>query len=316
MVWSATHVVGFNRGKFAQLRNTMQWQWWFGVLAHEVKCEQLLRGDKRDAYFLNQLEDCKVVRNWKIFESGEKNSKLTIQCLEHESSRLVLQANGRQYSYWGRRPESGVVVCGDESLHIQKNMFPVPLDYYKQELSARVRLLLARSRTQIKQHSFHTTVQSITTKSTLCRQFETERLLFLRICCLGEGMHHIFATVMRYFNPLQNLTFIWQNPCSAPLFRSGGLCTSIVRRTKKRKKNRHATNKKKRPRLKFPPRSKVRQSKAKLFYLKMNSNKMINKHLQQGQEHNKIMSMLSVIKTNIVWEILCRPDDRFMNSYL
>ena len=127
MVWSTTHVIGFNRGNFAQLRNTMQWQWWFGILALEVKCQELLTGDKRHAYFLNQLEDCKVVRNWKIFESGKKNRKLTIQCLEHESSRLVLQADGRQYSYWGRRPESGVVVFGDESLHIQKNIFPVPV---------------------------------------------------------------------------------------------------------------------------------------------------------------------------------------------
>ena len=188
------------------------------------------------------------------------------------------------------------------------------LDYYKQELSARVRLLLARSRTQIRKHSFHTAVQTITTKSTPSRQFEAERLLFLRICCLGEGMHHIFATIMRYFNPLQNLTFIWRNPCSAPLFRSGGLCTSIIRRTTKRKTNRFATNKKKRPRLKLP-RSKIRQSKAKLFYLKLNSNKIINKYFQQGQGQNKIMSLLSVIKTNIVWELLCRPDDRFMNSY-
>jgi len=127
MVWSATHVVGFNRGKFAKLRNTMQWQWWFGKLALAVKCQQLLPADKREAYFLNQVEDCKVVRNWKIFESGTKHSKLTIQCLEHKSSRLVLQADGRQYLYWGRRRESGVVVCGDESLHIKKNIFPVPV---------------------------------------------------------------------------------------------------------------------------------------------------------------------------------------------
>ena len=176
-------------------------------------------------------------------------------------------------------------------------------------------MLLARLRTQIRKHIFDTAAEIIMPKSTPSRQFEAERLLFLRICCLGEGMHHIFATIMRYFNPLQNLTFIWRNPCSAPLFRSGGLCTSVIRRATKRKTNRFATNKKKRPRLKLP-RSKIRQSKAQLLYLKLNPNKMIDKYFQQGQEQKKVMSLLSVIKTNIVWELLCRPNDRLMNSYL
>ena len=127
MVWSAAHALGFNQGRFAQLKNPMHWQWWFGKLALMVKCQPLFPDSKRKVYFLNRLQGQQFTRNWKIFESGITNDQLIIQCLEHQNSRLVLQAHGRQYSYWGRRPESGVLVSGDESSQFKGKVLPLPV---------------------------------------------------------------------------------------------------------------------------------------------------------------------------------------------
>lgn len=195
------------------------------------------------------------------------------------------------------------------------------LDYYKQDLAARVRLLLARSRTQIRKHSFYTAVQTTAATASSPRWFQAERLLFLRICHLGEGIPHIFTSIMRYFNPLQHLTFTWLDSRSAPLIRSGGLCTSTIRRSIKRK-TKHPTNagKRKRSRLKLQRNKIDHQNNTQLYYVNLNSNKKLNRYFQQGQKQkqkqNNFLSLLSVIKTNIVWELLCRTDDKFMSAII
>ena len=130
VVWSGTHAIGFNQGKFARMKNSKHWEWWFRKLALAVKCRQLLPDRKQSVYFLNQVEGRELARNWKIYETGTKNDQLVMQCLKYKSSRLVLQAYGRQYRYWGRRPESGIIVHGDESTHIKKKTFPLPVSSY------------------------------------------------------------------------------------------------------------------------------------------------------------------------------------------
>jgi len=233
LVWSAIHAMGFKQGRFGQLKNATPWHWWFGELARAVKCRQLLPNKSKaysDVYFLNEVDGRQLGRNWRIFESGTKQDQLIIQCLEYESSRVVLQARGRQYQYWGRRPESGIVVSGKDRAKkmraLKKTTLPLPLDYHKQAIAAQVRLLLARARTMFR------TSRSVRRSSR--HQCQAEKNFFHRICSLGEGVDHIFKTVMRYFNPLQNLTFISSSTRATPIVRSGGLCTSIIRHSTKR----------------------------------------------------------------------------------
>lgn len=309
----------------------MRWQWWFGRLALKVKCQQLLPSRESHVYFLNPVEGPKPTRNWKIFESDIRNDQLIMQCLEYKSSRLVLQAQGRQYHYWGRRPDSGIVVCGDDSLHIKKNRLPLPLDYHKHVLSGRVRLLLARARTEFctKQHKF-LTLRASAAGAPLNHRFRVERFFFQRICNLGERVRHIFVNIMHYFNPLQNLTFIWKHPRATPSFRSGGLCTSIIRRSVKRNAG-HVTRisssgtgggRLKRARLRRRKQLQENKSRNSMLnvnsmYVHLNKKTSKNRNPQQDQENKMIdlvMSRVRTLKTNIFWEFLCRSVNQSMVS--
>lgn len=308
VVWSATHAMGFNQGKFARMKNSKHWEWWFRKLALAVKCRQLLPDRKQSVYFLNQVEGRELARNWKIYENGTKNDQLVMQCLKYKSSRLVLQAYGRQYRYWGRRPESGIIVHGDESTHIQKKAFPLPLDYHKQVLSARVRLLLARTRSHFRnQRKLLTSLCLKRTNPSSDHNFDAERSFFLHICKLGENIGHVFTNIMQYFNPLQNLTFIWRHSNATPSLRSGGLCTSIIRRnTKRNVKNITPSNhgRSKRSRL----RKHLSDDDSICLHGELNKRfkNASNKQVQKGISVELVMHRLLDVKRNIFWEFMCR----------
>ena len=186
------------------------------------------------------------------------------------------------------------------------------LDYHKQQLSARVRLLLARARTQFLQQHISPTKSCVTTPPPPSRHcFRAEMFFFHRICSLGESVRHIFIAIMQYFNPLHNLTFIWRNPRITPALRSGGLCTSIIRRTTKRNATHLtlSTNAGQAKRARLRPKQ-INQNKRRPSCVRTKLNKRHSRwHFQQPEKENSIdllMDRLAAVKTNIVWEFLCR----------